>query len=146
MSTYLFMRIDLPSGAKVGPSRTAILEGIEKFGSITGAAQAVGLTYRQVWATVKVMNVMFKEPVVEISPRGRASGARLTPFGRQVATRFREMEKIANQALKSHFRAFERMASEDLRAPAPVPQWAHIEGAVVTKSRKKSRKPKAKAR
>lgn len=126
MTTYLFMRIDLPSGAKVGPSRTAILEGIEKFGSITGAARAVGLTYRQVWATVKVMNTMFKEPLVEISPNGRASGARLTPFGREVVTRFREMEKVANQALKAHFRAFERMADEDAGAPAPVPHWAHI--------------------
>lgn len=135
MATYLFMRIDLPSGAKVGPSRTAILEGIEKYGSITGAARAVGLTYRQVWATVKVMNAMFKKPLVEISPKGRASGARLTPFGREVVTRFREMEKVANQALKAHFRAFERMADEDRRASAPVPHWAHI-GENPTKTRK----------
>lgn len=142
MSTYLFMRIDMPSGAKVGPSRTAILEGIEKFGSIAGAARAVGLTYRQVWATVKVMNAMFKEPVVEVSPNGRASGARLTPFGRQVVTRFRDMEKVANKALKSHFRAFERMAREDHSAPAPVPHWARIDGAAV----KKKQKPKKKVR
>jgi len=145
MATYLFMRIDLPSGAKVGPSRTAILEGIEKYGSITGAARAVGLTYRQVWATVKVMNAMFKEPLVEISPNGRASGARLTPFGREVVRRFREMEKVANQALKAHFRAFERMAGEDSHAPAPVPHWAHI-GENPTKTRKTpSKAPKHKS-
>lgn len=103
----------------------------------------MGLTYRQVWATVKVMNAMLKEPLVEISPNGRASGARLTPFGREVVLRFREMEKVANQALKTHFLAFERMAGENPRAPAPVPHWAHI-GENPIKTRKTS--PKAATR
>jgi molybdate transport system regulatory protein len=126
VATYLFMRVDFPSGAKIGPSRAAILEGIDKLGSISAASRAVGLTYRQVWATVKVMNEMFKAQLVEIAPEGRASGARLTPLGRKVVAQFREMEDAANRALSPHLKAFERLTGEDPKAPAPVPRWAQI--------------------
>ncbi len=128
MATYLFMRIDLPSGAKLGPSRTAILEGVDRFGSMSAAARAMGISYREVWKTVKEMNRMFGEqPLVVIGPGGRTGGAQVTPLGRKVSQKFREMEVTANQALAKQFRAFERLVNEDLSAPAPIPQWAHID-------------------
>lgn len=138
MATYLFMRLDLPSGAKIGPSRTAILEGIDRFGSISASARAVGLTYRQVWSTVQIMNAMFDEPLVVLGPGGRAGGARLTPLGRKVVDRFREMEIVANKALSRHFKSFELMTGEDAKAPALVPRWAYAEKAA--QSNKKGRK------
>ena len=146
MATYLFMRVDFPSGAKIGPSRVAILEGVDKFGSISAASRAVGLTYRQVWATVKVMNEMFKAPLVEIAPEGRASGARLTPLGRKVVAQFREMEDAANKALSPHLRAIERLTGENPKAPALVPRWAQVDAPKSASRRVASKRKSGKSR
>lgn len=126
MSVYLFMRLDFASGIRLGPSRTAILEGIDTLGSISASARAVGLTYRQVWSVVKLLNETFPEPLVDIRAGGRYSGASLTPLGKRIVKRFRAMENDADKALKKHFKAFERMLGEDLGAPAPVPRFAQL--------------------
>jgi molybdate transport system regulatory protein len=126
VASYLFMRVDFPSGTSLGPSRTAILEGIDRFGSISASARAVGLTYRQVWSTVKLLNGIFPRPLVEVRVGGRLSGASLTPFGKQLVAHFRAMERDANVALKGHFEAFEKLLGEDAKAPAPVPRWAQV--------------------
>jgi len=141
VTTYLFMRIELPSGGKLGPSRTAILEGIDRFGSMSGAARAMGITYREVWKTVKEMNRMFGEqPLVVIGPGGRTGGAQVTPLGRKVAQRFREMEATANKALARQFLAFERLVGEDTSLPAPIPQWSHINHPVAPQRERKTRR------
>lgn len=126
MTTYLFMRVHFPSGEAFGPSRAAILEGIDRFGSMAASARAVGLTYRQVWATVKVLNKIFPRPLVEVRVGGRASGASLTPLGKELLARFRAMELVANEALEGHFRAMEDLLGEDPNGPASPPRWVQL--------------------
>jgi len=126
VSLYLFMRLDFASGINLGPSRTTILEGIDRLGSISAAARAVGLTYRQVWSVVQLLNKIFPQPLVSIRAGGRLSGASLTPLGKKLVARFRAMEADAQRALKPHFSAFERMLGENPRVPAPIPSWARL--------------------
>ncbi len=126
MPTYLFMRLDFASGVSIGPSRTAILEGIDRCGSLSAASRAVGLSYQQVWSTVKKLNRTFPSPLVTVRVGGPASGASLTPLGRALAQRFRNMERDANTQLKRHFRAFEKLLGENPRDPDPVPRWVKV--------------------
>jgi molybdate transport system regulatory protein len=124
VAAYLYVRLDLPSGYGLGPSKTAILEGIDRFGSISASARAVGLTYRQVWSTVKTLNGAFAGPLVEVRAGGRSSGASLTPLGKKVVEIFRTMEREVGQLAAPHVAALETLLGEDVAAPAPVPRWA----------------------
>lgn len=137
MAIYLLMRLDMASGEVIGPGRIAILEGIDRFGSITASARAVGLTYRQVWNVVQILNSMFKAPLIDVKRAGRSGGASLTPLGKDVVRHFREIENSANEALNSRLIAFERLTGENPKAPKRKPRWVEVH-----EPSKKSIKPK----
>jgi molybdate transport system regulatory protein len=102
----------------------AILKGIELHGSISGAARAVDMTYRQVWSTTKAMNDSFPTPLVRTQAGVPSVGASLTPFGKQLLDHYNAMEREANALLREHIVAFEKLLGEDEKAPKPIPRWA----------------------
>jgi molybdate transport system regulatory protein len=126
MPIYMFLRLDFASGRNFGPSRTALLEGIDKLGSISAGAREAGMTFRQAWSVVKVMNETFPEPVVEARSRVPASGASLTPLGKKLVAIYREMEDDAYRALEGHLAALERLLGEDPQGMPEVAKWARI--------------------
>ena len=141
--TYLYIRVDFASGASLGPSRTAILEGIDRYGSISASARSVGLTYRQVWSTVQLMNRIFPKPLVVTRAAGPKGGAALTPLGKKLVARFRALEHDAGTALLAHTRALKRLLGEDANTAAPVPRWARIaDGAAAKPIPRSTRKPR----
>jgi molybdate transport system regulatory protein len=79
--------------ARVGPDRIALLERIDATGSISGAAKAVGLSYKGAWDAVQALNGLFRRPLVEAHPGGAAGGAaRLTAIGQAVVLAYRKVE------------------------------------------------------
>ena len=89
----------LEGGAALGPGRIALLEAIERTGSISGAARMVGMSYRKAWRLIDDMNRSFREPLVETAFGGaRGGGARVTETGRQVGVLYRRMERTAVDA------------------------------------------------
>jgi molybdate transport system regulatory protein len=126
MPIYMYLRLDFASGRNFGPSRTALLEGIDQFGSISAGAREAGLTFRQAWSVVKLMNETFPEPVVEARSRVPASGASLTPLGKKLVSIYRAMEDDAYSALEKHLSALERLLGEDREAIPDVAKWARI--------------------
>ena len=152
MSIWLFFRIEFtrvdPVGrqkfgdwAGLGPGRVLILEAIDRYGSISAAAPAAGLKFQQFWRLVQDLNTHFKEPIVEIRRSGRKSGALLTPLGKEVVRRYREMERVANQTLERHYREFEALVGIDSTAPPPDRHRAQmIDPGTAAKPAKKSTK------
>lgn len=152
MSVWLFFRLEFtrvdPAGrekfgsrAGIGPGLAAILEAIDRYGSISAAAPAVDLKFLQLWRLVQDFNTQFKEPVVEIRRSGRSSGALLTPLGKEVIRRYRDMECVTNQTLEKHYREFEALVGIDSSAPQPIPRRAQvIDPGTITKSAKKRTK------
>jgi len=129
MSIWLLLRIefDVAIGiAAIGPHRAGMLEAIDRFGSISAAAPAVDLTFRQLWRLVQALNSFFNGPLIGIRRSGRSSGAFLTPLGKEVLARYREMERVANQALEPHYREFEKLVGIDSNTPPPVPRYAQV--------------------
>jgi molybdate transport system regulatory protein len=69
----------------IGPGKAAVLEAIEKQGSISAAGRTLGMSYRRTWQLVDVMNRCWEDRLVQtLHGGGRERGARLTPLGEKV--------------------------------------------------------------
>src|SRR5580700_2891459 len=55
-SDRLSIRLDLASGARIGPGKIAVLEEIGRSGSISAAGRALRMSYRRTWELVEDLN------------------------------------------------------------------------------------------
>ena len=104
-------RIRVLSGDQIalGPGKVALLEEIERSGSISKAARKLGLSYRRAWTLVNTMNKSFKSCLVTGSAGGRkGGGASLTPLGLKMAKTYRAMETKAEKALQGNWKIIKR--------------------------------------
>lgn len=93
----------------MGPGRAALLAHIERTGSITSAARAMGMSYRRAWQLVESMNRSFAEPVVVTEVGGkRGGGAVVTVLGKRLVTLYRTMENKASAAIAVDLKRFSR--------------------------------------
>ena len=74
----------------MGPGKADLLEAIDREGSISGGARALGMSYRRGWLLVDEMNRCFRERLVETNAARR--GARLSDTGRVVLADYRALE------------------------------------------------------
>lgn len=83
-----------------GANRVELLAAIAQLGSITGAAKAVGLSYKAAWDAIDTMNNLAGEPLVERVTGGKGGGGtRLTARGAQLVDNFRMIEQVHNDFL-----------------------------------------------
>ncbi len=96
----LSLRIDLDSEDRIGPGKIALLENIQKFGSISAAGRAMDMSYKRAWDLVDEINRMCRQPVVDRQTGGKnGGGAALTPFGQSLVARYRKIERDAASAV-----------------------------------------------
>ena len=96
-------------GAEIafGPGKAELLEAIERTGSISAAGRSMDMSYRRAWLLVDTMNRSFREPLVDASRGGRhGGGAQLTPFGKEVLERYREVQGALQQVADAYLRLF----------------------------------------
>jgi molybdate transport system substrate-binding protein len=80
--------------AMLGKGRLELLEGIDRWRSISAAARQIGMSYRRAWLLVQSINEAAGEPLVEAAVGGtRGGGARLTPRGQIAMTTFRTLQR-----------------------------------------------------
>jgi molybdate transport system regulatory protein len=107
----LSIRVDLASGARIGPGKVAVLEAIALAGSISGAGRALHISYRRTWELVEDLNASLGAPVVQTAAGGSGGGgASLTDLGQAVVTRYRAIEAECGAAAKKHLAALQRAA------------------------------------
>jgi molybdate transport system regulatory protein len=100
----LWLRLDFADG-RVGPGKITLLEAIQREGSISAAARALGMSYRRAWELVAELNETFPVPVVErVTGGSGGGGARLTELGEALLVGFREIEAAASRAAAAHLR------------------------------------------
>jgi molybdate transport system regulatory protein len=113
-STRLSIRIDLASGDRIGPGKIALLEAIRSTGSISGAARALGMSYRRAWLLVEEINHSLREPAVAAAMGGRhGGGAVVTVVGERVVGLYRAIEAHAREAAGREFRAIGKLVRAD---------------------------------
>ncbi|MBW3128084.1 MULTISPECIES: winged helix-turn-helix domain-containing protein [Hymenobacter] len=74
-----------PTDRFMGIGRLELLGHIAETGSISKAAQAMGMSYKKAWDLVSSMNAQVNTPLVSTQTGGsHGGGTVLTPAGRQV--------------------------------------------------------------
>ena len=102
----LSIRIDFGPNLRIGPGKIALLEQIAALGSISAGGRAMEMSYRRAWELIDDLNTTFGKPVVEPKSGGRkGGGAKLTPLGLSLISRYRAMERAAAAAAQSHLDA-----------------------------------------
>lgn len=107
----LSIRVDLATGARIGPGKVAVLEEIARSGSISAAGRALHISYRRTWELVEDLNATLGAPVVQTAAGGSGGGgASLTELGHAVVTRYRAIEEDCAAASRKHLTALYRVA------------------------------------
>jgi molybdate transport system regulatory protein len=94
----LTITIALPNGVRLSAEDVALLEAIRRVRSITGAAKALGISYRKAWLMVDALARGFESPAVTTHPGRRDGGSELTPFGERLIALYRSVERRSRSA------------------------------------------------
>jgi molybdate transport system regulatory protein len=104
----LSLRIDLPQG-RIGPGKIALLEAIDREGSISAAGRVLGMSYKRAWDLVDSLNALVSQAVVVARPGGyRGGGATLTDAGRALVADYRAIEVAARRGAEARLAALVR--------------------------------------
>jgi len=108
--------------AAIGPGKAALLEAIDREGSISAAGRVLGMSYRRTWLLVESMNRCWNDRLVDtIQGGGHDRGARLTSCGRQVLAAYRSLEKsLIAAAANQHLEALRKLMLDRPAEPAPA--------------------------
>ena len=98
--------IEGEDGAAIfGGGRLAILDRVDRLGSIKAAAEDLKMSYRAVWGKIKATEKRLGIRLLETSPGGGPGrGARLTDEAREFIDRYRELCDRGNQKADDLFR------------------------------------------
>ncbi len=114
---HIKVTLVLNSGSRIGPGKAALLESIERTGSISAAARAMGMDYKRAWMLIDSLNQAFTSPAVERTTGGTGGGgAVLTPLGADLVARYRKLEARVAKLAAADLRVLERRACQK---PAP---------------------------
>jgi molybdate transport system regulatory protein len=104
-------RVELGREEAIGPGKIALLEQIERGGSLSQAARELGMSYRRAWQLLDSLNHCFRERVAVTAKGGRrGGGATLTAFGRELIRIYREFDAEMQARAARHFRPLLRQA------------------------------------
>lgn len=107
------IRILFRKAIAMGPGKAALLEAIDRTGSISAAARDLEMSYRRAWLLVDTMNQCFKQPLVSTETGGqRGGGAHVTEFGHDVLRRYIEMEAKAAASVEGEMAQFVKLMSK----------------------------------
>ncbi|WP_298289260.1 LysR family transcriptional regulator [Thiomonas sp.] len=104
------VRLQIKQGTAIGPGKAALLEALERTGSISAAGRELDMSYRRAWLLIHSVNQAYKQPLVEASKGGAGGGgAQLTPLGREVLSIYRRMERKALRAIQADLETLEKL-------------------------------------
>ena len=97
----------------LGPGKAELLQEVARTGSISLAADAMGMSYMRAWTLIKTMEQCFKEPLVHKVRGGRdGGGAGLTPTGHAAVSLYEQMQKASLKASAPAWKKLERLLKD----------------------------------
>jgi molybdate transport system regulatory protein len=106
-------RLRITSGEEIafGPGKAELLKALEVSGSISEAAERLGMSYMRAWTLIRTMNHSFKEPLV-VAVRGAVrggGGAHLTQTGREVLGLYERLNTKCLGAIQPEWRRLQKL-------------------------------------
>lgn len=91
-----------------GGGKTEVLKLIDETGSISKAAQRVGMNYKKAWTHIKILEEHIEDELVQTRKgRGEDSGSSLTPKAREIIQTYEilqhDIKKFAQQRFEELF-------------------------------------------
>ncbi|AEH23031.1 putative transcriptional regulator, ModE family [Thermodesulfobacterium geofontis OPF15] len=100
--------IEGSEGTFLGYGRIALLEKIKQYGSISKAAKALNMSYRQAWRLIASMNRQAKKPLVETQVGGKGGGGtRITETAEKAIEQFWKIHENFKKFLSEQIKNFE---------------------------------------
>ncbi len=101
--------LEADGGIVLSPWRARLLASIERAGSISAAAEELGIPYRRAWEKLREMETNYGRSLVETEVGGaRGGGAHLTGEARDLMKRFERFEAGLQEEIEARYqRAFE---------------------------------------
>ncbi len=97
--------IEVKGRAVLSDYRAAILEGIERTGSLSKAAEELKVPYRTAWQRLKESEEVLGLRLVESQSGGaEGGGSSLTPTARELLRRYREFSQGLDALVDRRFR------------------------------------------
>ena len=95
-------------GGDFGPGKADLLDAVGRTGSISEAARSMGMSYRRAWLLLDSASKLLggRRLIVAATGGTKGGGARLTPFGREVAATYRAMTDRVDRAARGSLRRF----------------------------------------
>ncbi len=91
-----------------GRGRAQLLDGISRTGSISAAAERMGISYRHAWSMLNASEERCRRRFVERTRGGAGGGgARLTPYGQRVLREFQNVESRLTRLVEEETNALE---------------------------------------
>jgi len=91
-------------GAVFGEGLYDLLVGIDRSGSISGAASEMGMSYRSAWGKIRVAEKRWGIRLVTATVGGdTGGGSTLTGEARQLLERFRELKDQTEQSVSNWY-------------------------------------------
>ncbi len=88
-----------------GGGKTEVLELIDKTGSISKAAQTVGMNYKKAWSHIKILQEHIEDEMVQTNKgQGENSGSCLTPKAREVIQTYKILQHDIKKYSDSRFK------------------------------------------
>ncbi len=94
--------LELRGRPTIGRGGAEILTAIERTGSITKAAESVGMSYKYVWDHLAEMERAAEQPIIRTQRGGRAGGggAELTEVGKALLREYLRVEGYISEVLR----------------------------------------------
>lgn len=84
--------------------RIKLLEAVAETGSLSEAAQRLGVHYRIAWEKVRRMEQRLGEKVLESHSGGvGGGGAKLTPYGLELCRKYRQLREDLDEKVEGRF-------------------------------------------
>lgn len=91
----------------LGDGKWIILKAVEQEGSLTGACQKLGLTYRRTWGDLKKIEQQLGFPLLNKSRGGKEGGmSELSPQGKALTTAFDHFHNRVDEVVAEAFDTF----------------------------------------
>ena len=103
-SQAISLRLRFAEHARLGPGKMALLEAVQRTGSVAQAAREMNMSLRRAWMLLDSVNAMFDLPSVSVGP-GEPEQARctLTDFGARLLAAWEAASQDSRESVERHF-------------------------------------------